>query len=57
MGEAIDQAESGRGVVFSYVAILPENDRSCIFLQSAEAEQLAIERNYHTVANSSLGYY
>ena len=57
MGEAIDQAGSGRGVVFSYVAILPENDRSCIFLQSAEAEQLAIERNHHTVANSSLGYY
>ena len=38
MGEAIDQAESGRGVVFSYVVILPENDRSCIFLHSAEAE-------------------
>ena len=31
MGEAIDQAESGRGVVSSYVVILPENDWSCIF--------------------------
>ena len=57
MGEAIDQAESGRGVVFSYVVILPENDWSWIFLHSAEAEQSAIEKNYHTAAKSRLGYY
>ena len=31
MGEAIDQAESDKGVVFSYVVILPENDQSCTF--------------------------
>jgi hypothetical protein len=57
MGEAIDQAESGKGVVFSYVAILPEDDRSCIFIHSVEAEQSAIEKIYQTVANSKLGYY
>ena len=57
MGEAIDQAERCRGVVFSYVVILSENDQSCIFLHSAEAEQSVNENIYHTVANSRMGYY
>ena len=57
MGEAIDQAERCRGVVFSYVVILSENDQSCIFLHSAEAEQSVNENIYHTVANSRMGNY
>ena len=43
-----------------YSAMLPFCQRMtkvAFFLQSAEAEQSAIEKNYHTVANSKLGYY
>ena len=43
-----------------YSAMLPFCQRMtkvAFFLQSAEAEQPAIEKNYHTVANSKRDYY